>query len=184
MARFLAPLLLVLAVLIGGAVAFSALRSGDEGNASGDQAANEPKANQPKDQAANEPKANQPKLSGEAENVRQAVLDYFTAFAEKDAERACGLLTKSAQRKTVRFAGAKSGNCANVLERKLAPTPDQELEGFRQGQVTRVKVAQDSATAGFAFGETQGTFALQKVDGEWKITPAKAPVIPDPAPSG
>ncbi len=162
--RLLVPLLLAVAVLVVGVIAFSALRSGNETSAPAKQAA-----------AGSA-------LSGEAKDARQAIVDYFFAFADQDAGRACELLTEPGQRKLVQRLRSKSRDCEKALKRRLASTPKAELEGLRQVEVTDVKAAGGTATARINVVDRSGRVALQKVDGQWQLNAGKAANQPAEAP--
>jgi hypothetical protein len=103
--------------------------------------------------------------------IRDTVTNYAAAIAEKDGDKACDFLTKSA-REQVEAAGKAmdAGDCGEVLEQATEQASDEEREQLKDVEVVSVKVDGDRATVQVKAGDDTGDpSTLVKEDGEWKI---------------
>ena len=101
---------------------------------------------------------------GDIDQARDAVGDYFTAIAEGDGARACGLMTEQAQEQ---FAGeGGTASCDEAVERLGDQLSDEDLGPLRDPQVD-VTLNRDKATASVEDGPSDIT--VVKVDGKWLV---------------
>lgn len=117
----------------------------------------------------------------EGEDVADAVSGYLAAAADRDGERACGLLTRKAQRRVFRLRRAHAGldhpaqACASVV-RSFGPLYGSER--LRRLEVSDIEIDGDRAAAkvdGFPV-------KLLKTAGRWRLTSGIAQKIGDAPP--
>jgi len=105
--------------------------------------------------------------SSDEDSVKSAIEDYNTAIADKDAGKACDLLSADAKKQ---IGGA---SCEKTVEQGLGLLNDKQISGFKQGEVKNVKVDGDKATATVRFPKAVGIppqpQRLTKEDGGWKL---------------
>jgi len=101
---------------------------------------------------------------GDIDQARDAVGDYFTAIAEGDGARACGLMTEQAQEQFADEGGTAS--CDEAVERLGDQLSDEDLGPLRDPQVD-VTLNRDKATASVEDGPSDIT--VVKVDGRWLV---------------
>lgn len=108
----------------------------------------------------------------DAKEIRSTVTTYVTAFVDKDAAKACSLLTESAKQRLSAQQGAAGGSCektiAKILEVFVKPNVATQL---KQIKVTGVKIDGDTATVETEpnFGGQSKPTELKKVDGKWLV---------------
>jgi len=106
-----------------------------------------------------------------AEQIRSTVTTYVTAFVNKDAAKACSLLTDSAQKRLSQQAGG-AGSCEKTIGQvvKAFVTPKVASQ-LRQIKVDSVKIDGDTATVETKpnFGGQSKPTQLKKVDGQWLV---------------
>jgi hypothetical protein len=101
---------------------------------------------------------------GDIDQAGNAVGDYFTAIAEGDGARACGLMTEQAQEQ---FAdGGGTASCEEAVERLSDHLSDEDLAPLSDPQVD-VTLNRDKATVSVEGGPSDIT--VVKVDGEWLV---------------
>jgi hypothetical protein len=103
--------------------------------------------------------------------IRDTVTNYAAAIADKDGDKACGFLTKSA-REQVEAAGKAmdAGDCGEVLEQATEQASDEDRDQLKDVEVVSVKVDGDRATVQVKAGDDTGDpSTLLEEDGEWKI---------------
>jgi hypothetical protein len=108
----------------------------------------------------------------DSDDVKSALEDYNTAVAEKDATKACDLLSDAAK-KTI---GGKS--CEDTLKSGFALLNAKQLSAFTETEIKDVKVNGDKATATISFPKGSGvpdqSQALVKENGDWHLQAAGA----------
>jgi NTF2-like N-terminal transpeptidase domain len=106
----------------------------------------------------------------DSSDVKSALQDYNDAVANKDAAKACGLLSDQAK-KTI---GGKT--CEQTLKTGFALLTPKQLEAFKKTEIKNVKVSGDKATATITFpsdsGVPQQTQTLVKENGDWHLQAA------------
>jgi hypothetical protein len=105
--------------------------------------------------------------------VKDALTNYTKAVADRDGDKACGLLTKDARTQIETLAktmGTK--NCADTLESVTKGASSSDLDKLGDIEITTVTVDGDKATAKAKIaGEPETTANLIKEDGDWKVAP-------------
>jgi hypothetical protein len=85
------------------------------------------------------------------DQIESTIKDYFTAFADGDGEKSCGLLTDGAREKME--AGLKAagvGDSCEDLTKAMDQLPDEqrdEIKKLKDAEVTDIKITGDTATA-------------------------------------
>jgi hypothetical protein len=106
----------------------------------------------------------------DSDDVKSALQDYNDAVANKDAGKACGLLSDQAK-KTI---GGKS--CDTTLKSGFALLNAKQLDAFKSTQIKNVKVNGNKATATITFPKGSGvpdqTQTLVKEGGSWHLQAA------------
>jgi hypothetical protein len=107
----------------------------------------------------------------DSDDVKSALQDYNKAVADKDAGKACSLLSAQAK-KTI------GGKCEEKLNAGFALLTAKQLNAFKGTQIKNVKVSGDKATATITFpsdsGVPQQTQTLVKENGDWHLQAAGA----------
>lgn len=106
-----------------------------------------------------------------ADQIRSTVTDYVTAFVNKDAAKACALLTNGAQKRISQQAGAR-GTCEKTIGQVVnAFVTPKVASQLRQIKVESVKIDGDTATVETKpdFGGQSKPTQLKKVDGQWLV---------------
>jgi hypothetical protein len=108
----------------------------------------------------------------DSDDVQSALSDYNSAVANKDAGKACDLLSDAAK-KTI---GGKS--CEATLKSGFALLNAKQLDAFKNTDIKAVKVSGDKATATITFPKDSGvpdqTQTLVKENGDWHLQAAGA----------
>jgi hypothetical protein len=108
----------------------------------------------------------------ESDDVKSALEDYNKAVSEKDAGKACDLLSAAAK-KTI---GGKS--CEDTLKSGFALLNAKQLAAFKETDIKDVKVNGAKATATISFPKGSGvpdqSQALVKENGAWHLQAAGA----------
>ena len=110
--------------------------------------------------------------SSDSDDVKSALEDYNTAVAEKDATKACDLLSEAAK-KTI---GGNS--CEDTLKSGFALLNAKQLSAFKETEIKNIKVNGDKATATISFPKGSGvpdqTQSLVMENGDWHLQAAGA----------
>jgi hypothetical protein len=105
----------------------------------------------------------------DSDDVKSALQDYNNAVADKDASKACGLLSDNAK-KTI------GGKCEDRLNQGFALLTTKQLGAFKSTEIKNIKVSGDKATATITFPKDSGvppqTQSLVKEDGDWHLQAA------------
>jgi hypothetical protein len=103
------------------------------------------------------------------DQVKSAATDFAHAFASGDTDKACDLLTDSAQ-KQIETAGKQigGGDCAKVMKAVRRLIDKKDLDEIRQFKVVSVKVDGDTAEVEDN-GSNGDPTRMRKVSGEWKV---------------
>lgn len=108
----------------------------------------------------------------DADNVKSSLQDYNDAVANKDAGKACSLLSNAAK-KTI---GGQS--CVTTLQSGFALLNGKQLNAFKSTTIKNIKVDGSKATATITFPKESGvpdqTQTLVKENGEWHLQAAGA----------
>jgi hypothetical protein len=110
--------------------------------------------------------------SGDEDGVRAAVHQLYAGFAERDAVKVCGSLTKAQQRAVAKGAtgqGVAPGSCRQVMGFALGFIGNT-LKDAKQARVTKVRVDGDKARATVVFKGKSGILGVSKEDGDWKVS--------------
>lgn len=98
--------------------------------------------------------------------------DYVGAFVNKDAAKACSLLTEGAQQRLAAQAGAAGSSCEKTLGRVVNTLVDQRVASqLKRIKVDSVKVDGDTATVETTpnFGGQSKPTEMKKVQGQWLV---------------
>ena len=102
------------------------------------------------------------------DQVKATLDDYYTAFANGDAESACADMASDVQQQFAKRSGTEDCPSA-ILKARTRPDTRAYTARFKDAQVVKVIVAGDRATARVkAIGVTQ-TIPLRREGKEWKI---------------
>ncbi|MFL5877139.1 MAG: hypothetical protein ACJ76T_14820 [Solirubrobacteraceae bacterium] len=108
----------------------------------------------------------------DSDDVKSSLQDYNNAVGDKDAGKACDLLSDAAK-KTI---GGKS--CEQTLKSGLALLNRKQLAAFKDTTIKNIKVKDDKATATISFPKGSGvpdqTQTLVKEGGKWHLQAAGA----------
>jgi hypothetical protein len=108
----------------------------------------------------------------DSDDVKSSLQDYNNAVGDKDAGKACDLLSDAAK-KTI---GGKS--CEQTLKSGLALLNKKQLAAFKDTTIKNIKVKDDKATATISFPKGSGvpdqTQTLVKEGGKWHLQAAGA----------
>lgn len=108
----------------------------------------------------------------DSDDVKSSLEDYNTAVANKDAGKACDLLSEAAK-KTI---GGKS--CEATLKAGFGLLNAKQLGAFKQTEIKNIKVDGNKATATITFPKGSGvpeqTQTLVKENGDWHLQAAGA----------
>jgi hypothetical protein len=108
----------------------------------------------------------------DSDDVKSSLQDYNNAVGDKDAGKACDLLSDAAK-KTI---GGKS--CEETLKSGLALLNRKQLAAFKDTMIKNIKVKGDKATATISFPKGSGvpdqTQTLVKEGGKWHLQAAGA----------
>jgi hypothetical protein len=108
----------------------------------------------------------------DSDDVKSSLEDYNQAVANKDADKACDLLSDAAK-KTI---GGQS--CVATLEAGFRLLQPKQLAAFKGTEIKNIKVNGDKATATITFPKDSGvpeqTQTLVKENGEWHLQAAGA----------
>ena len=108
----------------------------------------------------------------DSDDVKASLEDYNQAVANKDADKACDLLSDAAK-KTI---GGRS--CVTTLEAGFRLLQPKQLAAFKGTEIKNIKVNGDKATATITFPKDSGvpeqTQTLVKENGEWHLQAAGA----------
>src|SRR4051812_17071618 len=108
----------------------------------------------------------------DSDDVKSSLQDYNNAVGDKDAAKACDLLSDAAK-KTI---GGKS--CEQTLKSGLALLNTKQLSAFKDTTIKNIKVNGDKATATISFPKGSGvpdqTQTLVKESGSWRLQAAGA----------
>jgi hypothetical protein len=108
----------------------------------------------------------------DSDDVKASLEDYNQAVANKDADKACELLSDAAK-KTI---GGRS--CVTTLEAGFRLLQPKQLAAFKGTEIKNIKVNGDKATATITFpkdsGVSEQTQTLVKENGEWHLQAAGA----------
>jgi Domain of unknown function (DUF4878) len=108
----------------------------------------------------------------DSDDVKASLEDYNQAVANKDADKACDLLSDAAK-KTI---GGRS--CVTTLEAGFRLLQPKQLAAFKGTEIKNIKVNGDKATATITFpkdsGVSEQTQTLVKENGEWHLQAAGA----------
>jgi hypothetical protein len=104
-----------------------------------------------------------------SDDVKSALQDYNNAVADKDAGKACSLLSNQAK-KTI------GGKCEATLKSGFALLTAKQLSAFKATEIKNIKVSGDKATATITFPKDSGvppqTQTLVKENGDWHLQAA------------
>lgn len=106
------------------------------------------------------------------DQVKATLRDYYTAFANGDAESACSDMASDVQQEFAKQS--RTEDCPSAI-RKARERPDTRrfTSSFKNAQIVSVQVAGDRAVARVrAIGATQ-TIPMRREGKEWKIDAAK-----------
>ncbi len=105
----------------------------------------------------------------DSDDVKSALQDYNNAVADKDASKACDLLSDKAK-KTI------GGTCEQRPNQGFSLLTAKQLGAFKKTEITNIKVSGDSATATITFPKDSGVppqkQALVKENGDWHLQAA------------
>jgi hypothetical protein len=108
----------------------------------------------------------------DSDDVKSSLQDYNDAVANKDAGKACSLLSNAAK-KTI---GGKS--CVATLQSGFALLNGKQLSAFKSTTIKNIKVSGTKATATITFAKGSGvpdqTQTLVKENGDWHLQAAGA----------
>src|SRR3954471_6391069 len=108
----------------------------------------------------------------DSDDVKSSLQDYNNAVGDKDAAKACDLLSDAAK-KTI---GGKS--CEQTLKSGLALLNTKQLSAFKDTTIKNIKVNGDKATATTSVPNGSGvpdqTQTLVKKSGSWRLQAAGA----------
>jgi hypothetical protein len=108
----------------------------------------------------------------DSDDVKSSLEDYNQAVADKDAGKACGLLSDAAKR----TIGGKS--CEATLQSGFRLLNAKQLAAFNRTEISNIKVNGDKASATITFpkdsGVPQQTQTLVKENGDWHLQAAGA----------
>jgi hypothetical protein len=108
----------------------------------------------------------------DSDDVKSSLEDYNQAVANKDADKACDLLSDAAK-KTI-----GGGSCVATLEAGFRLLQPKQLTAFKGTEIKNIKVNGDKATATITFPKDSGvpeqTQTLVKENGEWHLQAAGA----------
>jgi hypothetical protein len=108
--------------------------------------------------------------SGDEDQVRETVEGLYAGFAETDADRICGSLTKKQREVVTKGAGTrKAQSCEQVMSVALSLVGDA-LKEAKEAKVTDVEVNGDQARATVEFRGKSSDLGLAREDGEWKVS--------------
>ena len=102
------------------------------------------------------------------DQIKATLDDYYTAFANGDAESACADLVSAVQQKLAKASGTE--DCPGAIAKaRTRPDIRRYTDRFKDAKVVSVKVAGDRAVAKVhAIGVTQ-PIPLRREGKEWKI---------------
>jgi hypothetical protein len=102
--------------------------------------------------------------------VKSAVNQLYAGFAERDASKVCGSLTKAQQQSVAKgAAGVAPGNCRQVMGFALGFLGNS-LKDAKTAKVTKVKIDGSKARATVVFKGKAGVLGVTKEDGDWKVS--------------
>lgn len=102
--------------------------------------------------------------------VKSAVNQLYAGFAERDAGKVCGSLTKAQQQAVAKgAAGVAPGNCRQVMGFALGFLGNA-LKDAKKAEVTKVKIDGSKARATVVFKGKPGVLGVTKEDGDWKVS--------------
>lgn len=108
----------------------------------------------------------------DSDDVKSSLEDYNQAVANKDAGKACALLSDAAK-KTI---GGRS--CETTLDAGFRLLQPKQLAAFKGTEIKNIKVDGNKATATITFPKESGvpeqTQTLVKESGEWHLQAAGA----------
>jgi hypothetical protein len=108
----------------------------------------------------------------DSDDVKSSLQDYNNAVGDKDAAKACDLLSDAAK-KTI---GGES--CEQTLKSGFALLNSKQLSAFKDTTIKNIKVKDDKATATISFPKDSGvpdqTQTLVKEGGAWHLQAAGA----------
>jgi hypothetical protein len=108
----------------------------------------------------------------DSDDVKSSLADYNQAVANKDAGKACALLSDAAK-KTI-----GGGSCEATLEAGFRLLQPKQLAAFKGTEIKNIKVNGNKATATITFPKDSGvpeqTQTLVKENGEWHLQAAGA----------
>jgi ketosteroid isomerase-like protein len=106
------------------------------------------------------------------DQIKATLRDYYTAFANGDAESACADLASNVQQQFAKQSGTEDCSSA-ILKARARPDTRRYTSSFKNAQIVSVQVAGDRAAAKVrAIGATQ-TIPMRREGKEWKIDAAK-----------
>jgi hypothetical protein len=97
-------------------------------------------------------------------DVKAAVNQLYAGFAERDAGKVCGSLTKGLQNEV-----GKGGGCERVMGFALGFTGRDAVDA-KNAKVTKVTVEGSKASATVRFKGRLGVLGLSKENGDWKVS--------------
>lgn len=109
--------------------------------------------------------------SGEEGDVKNAVDRLYAGFAERDAAKVCGSLTRAQQQRVAKGGSGDSGrprSCRQVMGFALGFVGDA-LKDAKKAKVTKVEVDGSRAKATVDYKGKAGRLGLAKEDGDWKV---------------
>lgn len=114
--------------------------------------------------------------TSDAEQIRDTVSAYATAFADGDGKQVCERLTARAQKEIVgqgKVLGGTSSTCEQTIKQIASAISDADKKSLREIKVTKLTVDGDTATLQAGAGNSANT-RMRKVDGEWLVDGANA----------
>jgi hypothetical protein len=102
------------------------------------------------------------------EKIESTVHDYFTAFADGDASKACDELVPETRDELAE--SGKAENCETVMAQAIArPSVKQYRPGFRKAKVKSVSISGDEAEAEVSAIGVSTKVPLRKEGDRWLI---------------
>jgi hypothetical protein len=102
----------------------------------------------------------------EEEEVRQAMVDYANAIADRDAGAACDSLAEKAQQE---FTRLYKGECEESFEKFFRQLPESEVEKARDLDASKIEVKIKGDTATVTGPTFDRPAPMVKTDDDWKI---------------
>ena len=103
--------------------------------------------------------------SGDEGDVKSAVNQLYAGFAERDADKACGAMTKDRQR----AVAGKAASCRQAMGIAMGLVGNS-LKDAKDAKVTKVDLNGEKARATVEFKGKSSDLGLAKENGDWKVS--------------